>query len=119
MEEVNKITEFALSEFAFQIEQGKSIYDFLEDQLEFDPVGIIPIYNREGYVLLSQERSSDIHVFRYKSNLIQYAGEKLRSMSFWMIGKFRRTLVTTLEKIKLELVKEIKELTNPATKLFL
>ena len=119
MEEVNKITEFALSEFAFQIEQGKSIYDFVEDQLEFDPVGIIPIYNREGYVLLSQERSSDIHVFRYKSNLIQYAGEKLRSMSFWMIGKFRRTLVTTLEKIKLELVKEIKELTNPATKLFL
>ena len=115
MEEVNKITEFALSKFAFQIEQGKSIYDFLEDQLEFDPVGIIPIYNREGYVLLSQERSSDIHVFRYKSNLIQYAGEKLRSMSFWMIGKFRRTLVTTLEKIKLELVKEIKELPNPAT----
>lgn len=87
----------------------------MEDQLEFDPVGIIPIYNREGYVLLSQERSSDIHVFRYKSNLIQYAGEKLRSMSFWMIGKFRRTLVTTLEKIKLELVKEIKELPNPAT----
>ncbi len=115
MEEVNKITEFALSKFAFQIEQGKSIYDFVEDQLEFDPVGIIPIYNREGYVLLSQERSSDIHVFRYKSNLIQYAGEKLRSMSFWMIGKFRRTLVTTLEKIKLELVKEIKELPNPAT----
>jgi hypothetical protein len=45
----------------------------------------------------------------------QYAGEKLRSMSVWMIGKFRRTLVTTLKKIKLELVKEIKELPNPAT----
>jgi hypothetical protein len=115
MEEVNKITEFALSKFAFQIEQGKSIYDYVEDQLEFDPVGIIPIYNREGYVLLSQERSSDIHVFRYKSNLIQYAGEKLRSISVWLIRVFRRTLVTTLEKIKLELVKEIKELPNPAT----
>jgi hypothetical protein len=115
MEEVNKITEFALSKFAFQIEQGKSIYDYVEDQLEFDPVGIIPIYNREGYVLLSQERSSDIHVFRYKSNLIQYAGEKMRSISVWLIGVFRRTLVTTLEKIKLELLKEIKELPNPAT----
>jgi hypothetical protein len=32
-----------------------------------------------------------------------------------MIRVFRRTLVTTLEKIKLELVKEIKELSNPAT----
>jgi hypothetical protein len=69
MEEVSKITEFGLSGFTFQIEQEESIYNYLEDQLEFDPVGIIPIYNWEGYVLLSQERSSDIHVFRYKSNL--------------------------------------------------
>lgn len=29
MEEANKITRFALLKFAFQIEQGKSIYDFV------------------------------------------------------------------------------------------
>jgi hypothetical protein len=115
MEEINKITEFALSKFAFQIEQGKAIYDYVEDQLEFEPVGIVPIYNREGYILLTQEQSSDIHAFRYKANLIQFAGERLRSISIWLVGIFGRTLVTTLEKIKLELVKEIKELPNPAT----
>jgi len=38
MEEVNKITDFELSKFAFQIEQGKAIYDYVEDQLEFDSV---------------------------------------------------------------------------------
>jgi hypothetical protein len=78
-------------------------------------VGIVPIYNREGYILLTQEQSSDIHAFRYKANLIQFAGERLRSISIWLVGIFGRTLVTTLEKIKLELVKEIKELPNPAT----
>jgi hypothetical protein len=115
MEEVSKITTFALSKFANQIEQGKGIYDYVEDQLEFHPVGIIPIYNREGYVLLSQGASSDIHAFRYKANLIQIAGEKFRSISIWLIGVFRRSILNTLEKIKLELAKEIKELPNPAT----
>lgn len=115
MEEVSKITTFALSKFSDQIEQGKTIYDYVEDQLEFDPVGILPIYNKEGYILLSQERSSDIHAFRYKADLLQYAGEKFRSISIWLIGVFRRSLFTTLEKIKLQLIKEIRELPNPAT----
>jgi hypothetical protein len=115
MEEVSKITTFALEKITHQIDHGKSIYDFVEDQLEFDPVGIIPIYNREGYILLSQERSSDIHAFRYKADLIQYAGEKFRSISLWLIGVFRRSLINTLEKIKVELAREVKELPNPAT----
>jgi hypothetical protein len=51
MDQLRKITEFALTKFARQIEQGKAIFDFVEYQLEFDHVRIIPIYNREGYVL--------------------------------------------------------------------
>lgn len=115
MDEIDKITQFALSKFAFQIEQGKAIYDFVEDQLEFYPVGIIPIYNREGYILLTQEQSSDIHAFRYKSNLLHYAGEKFRSISMWLIGVFNKNIFNTLERIKLKLTKEIKDLPNPAT----
>jgi hypothetical protein len=115
MEEVDKITGFALSKFAEQIEQGQAIADFVEDQLEFDPVGIIPIYNREGYVLLSQEGSSTIHAFQYKVNLIQYAGDRFRNISIWLIGVFKTTILYTLEKIKLQLTNEIKELPNPAT----
>jgi hypothetical protein len=51
MGQLRKITEFALTKFTRQIEQGKAIFDFVEEQFEFDYVGIIPIYNREGYVL--------------------------------------------------------------------
>ena len=49
--EITIISEFTLSEFARQIDQGKAIFDFAEDQLEFDPGGSVPIYNREGYIL--------------------------------------------------------------------
>ncbi len=115
MKEVSKITDYALPKLVSQIEEGKMIYDFVEEQLEFEPVGIVPIYNREGFVLLSQEQSRDVHAFRYKSSLIQYAGERFRSISLWLIGIYQKTLLNTLERIKMQLIREVKELPNPAT----
>lgn len=115
MKEVSQITEYALPRIASRIEEGKSIYNFIEEQMEFEPVGIQPIYNREGFVLMTQESSSDVHAFRYKSNLLQLAGEKFRSITFWFVGVFQKTLVNTLEKLKMQLIREVKELPNPAT----
>lgn len=115
MKEISTITAFALPRISKQIEEGKSIYNFVEDQVEFEPVGIVPIYNREGYVLLTRESSSDVHAFRYRLNMIQLAGEKFRSITFWLMGIFQKNLVNTLEKLKMQLIREVKELPNPAT----
>ncbi len=115
MQEIANITEFALPRFTQQIEKGKGIYQLIESQLEFEPVGIMPIYTQEGYVLVSRELKSEILAFRYQSNFLQLAGEKFRSIRMWFVGVFQKTLVNTLEKIKLQLIKDIKELPNPAT----
>lgn len=115
MQEISQITSYALPKLKYQIEEGKAIYDFVEEQVEFEPVGIQPIYNREGYILVTRESESDVHAFRYRSNLIQMAGEKFRSIAFWLVGVFQKSLFNTLEKLKLQLIKEIKELPNPAT----
>lgn len=115
MKELSMITEFALPKIVSKIEEGRTIYDYVEGQLEFEPVGIVPIYNQEGYILMSRDKKKDIHAFRYKSSLLHFAGEKFRSISMWLVGVFQRSLVNTLEKIKMDLVCEIKELPNPAT----
>lgn len=115
MEEIAQITAFAIPKIKHQIQEGKSIYDFVEEQIEFEPVGILPIYNREGYVLLTQEKRSEVHAFRYKSNFLQLAGEKFRSITLWLVGVFQRSIAHTLEKMKMQLVHQIKELPNPAT----
>ena len=115
MKEVSQIAEYALPRIATQIEEGKSIYNFVEEQVEFEPVGIQPIYNREGFILMTRESNPDIHAFRYKSNLLQMAGEKFRSITFWFLGIFQKTLFNTLERLKMQLIREVKELPNPAT----
>lgn len=115
MQEISQITSFALPKLQTQIEEGKAIYDLVEDQVEFEPVGIQPIYNREGYILMTRATHGDVHVFRYRSNFIQLSGEKFRSVAFWLIGVFQKSLFLTLEKLKMQLVREVRGLPNPAT----
>lgn len=115
MKEISQIAEFALPRIASQIEEGKAIYNFVEEQVEFEPVGIQPLYNREGYVLMTQEDKPEVHAFRYRSNFLQMAGERFRSITFWFMGIFQKTLANTLERLKLQFAREIKELPNPAT----
>ncbi len=115
MKEINLITDFALPRLKEQIEEGKAIYDFVEEQVVFEPVGIKPIYNREGFLFIIMEHSQEVHAFRYKSGLFQLAGEKFRSVSLWLLAIFQRSLVKTLESLKLHLTREVKELPNPAT----
>ncbi|WP_111670263.1 hypothetical protein [Algoriphagus litoralis] len=115
MKEISQITEFALPRISRRIEEGKTIYNFVEEQVEFEPVGILPIYNREGFLLITRESSPEVHAFRYKSNILQMTGEKFRSITFWLLGIFQKNLVNTLEKLKMQLIKEVKELPNPAT----
>lgn len=115
MQEIANITEFAIPRFEHQINKGKDIYQLVESQVEFEPVGIMPIYSKEGFMLLTRESKPEIHAFRYQSSFLQLAGEKFRSIRMWLVGVFQKSLVNTLEKIKLQLIKDIKELPNPAT----
>jgi len=115
MKEITLITEYAIPKLSRQIDEGKAIYNYVEEQVEFEPVGIQPLYNKEGFILLSTELSKDIHAFRYKSNLLQMAGERFRSITMWLVGIYQRTIVNTMEKIKMQLIRDIKELPNPAT----
>jgi hypothetical protein len=115
MKEITLISEFSLPKFSRQIEEGKTIYNYVEEQVEFEPVGIQPIYNKEGFIFLSTDLSKEVYAFRYKLNLLQMAGENFRSITVWLLGVYQRTLVNTLEKLKMQLIREIRELPNPAT----
>lgn len=115
MREINQIGEFARPRIKKKIDEGIEIFEFVKDQLEFEPVGILPIYKREGYLMLTRESNAEVYVFRYKSSLLEYAGDRFRNISFWLIQTFTRSLTQTFEQIKLKLIREIKELPNPAT----
>jgi hypothetical protein len=114
MKELGSIVEFAIPQLWKQIEEGKNIYDFIEQNLEIEPVGIRPIYQREGYAFLSYDSTNDIYIYRYKVNLFENSVDTFRGILLNFVKQVRRSLVNTVEKIKLDLCQHYQELPNPA-----
>lgn len=115
MRALDEIIAFSLPKFKGQIEQGKHIYDFIEDSLQVEPVGLTPLYQREGYVFITLEKSADIYIYRYQLKLFENSFEKLRGISFSFLAKETSSLSNTYEQVKLRLIKSNQQLPNPAT----
>ncbi|WP_215222926.1 hypothetical protein [Echinicola shivajiensis] len=115
MQELEEIMAYSIPKIKEQIEQGKTIYELVESSLEVEPVGLSPIYQKEGYVLFSFDNSSEVFIYRYQVKLFENSFEKLRGIAFSYLDKQHSSLVQSFEQIKLELVKRNKDMPNPAT----
>lgn len=115
MKHLEEIIQYALPKMKKAIEEGRGIYDFLENEMLIEPIGISPIYQKEGYCFLSLEKSMDIYVYQYKINWFQDSVESFKGVMMKFVQRVRRSLVQTLEQLKMELIKTNKELPNPAT----
>lgn len=115
MKELGDIISFSLPKIKQHIEEGKSIYDFIESHLEIEPVGLTPIYQREGYALLSYQHSRDVFIYRYQINLFQNSVDRFRGIALRFIAAVKRSLTVTYERIKMDLVKKFTDLPNPST----
>lgn len=114
MKELADIVAFALPKIKSHIEEGKTIYEFIESNLEIEPIGITPIYQREGYAILSFDHSKDVYVYRYTLNLFQSSADVFRGIALRFVQKFRQSLVNSFQKIKMDLVRNFADLPNPS-----
>ena len=112
---ITEIMEFALPSFRYTINEGKEIYDLVERNIEIAPVGIMPVYNHEGYVLINADKTDDVHIYQYQHSIIVQAHENMRSLSLKYLHKEVKSLANTVEQIKLNLIKNFKSLPQPAT----
>lgn len=115
MKQLEEIVQYALPLLKNHIEEGKDIYDFLESEMMIEPIGISPLYQNEGYVMLTQEKSKEIFVYRYKVSLFQNSIDRFKGVMLQFIRNVHLSISNTFENIKMNLVKEFKELPNPAT----
>ena len=114
MEELDQIIDFSIPQINKSIQEGCDIYDFVEENIEFDVVGIMPIYKKEGYILLCQE-SKDVKIYRYDVKLINHEAAEYRAISTTHVMTYTQSFTNSYRSIKMKLVKKFKELPNPAT----
>ncbi|MBI1221516.1 MAG: hypothetical protein GC180_02840 [Bacteroidetes bacterium] len=115
MQELDDIVRFSIPHFKYHLKEGKEIYEGVEHQLSLSPIGIVPLYTDEGYMLLKSNTNYETHIYQYKMTMFQMAGEPYRGIHTHFISTQKNSLIHTFEAIKRQLVKENKDLPNPAT----
>ncbi len=111
-----ELMRWALPIIADAIEEGRKIYDFVEENLSIKEVGIVPFYHDEGYWFVPDNKNSVLHLIHFNLALYDSETERYRTLKTRILKTLQQTPVRKpMESIKLELVEEHHELPNPAT----
>ncbi len=114
MQELENIIHFSAGKMKRTITNGTEIYEFVENKIDINPVGIIPLDTQEGYFFLSTGDSSRTLMYHYRLSIFEKHDERYRSIKTSFIDNRTRSISSTYEHIKSELIRYRKDLPNPA-----
>lgn len=114
MQELEDIINYSAGKMKKTISDGTEIYEFVEEKINISPVGIIPLDIHEGYFFLSSGEINSTGVYHYRLSIFEKHDEKYRSIKTVFVDKWQRSISSTYEHIKGELIRHRKDLPNPA-----
>ena len=114
MQELEQIIQYSLEEMKGTINEGAEIYEFVEKKLCIEPVGIMPLYKNEGYVFLRYANHSEVRIYNYTITLFEHKDARYKGIKMEYIDSRTKNLINTYEQIKLDVIRSIRTLPNPA-----
>ncbi|HXS37121.1 MAG TPA: hypothetical protein VN721_10505 [Flavipsychrobacter sp.] len=114
MQELERITQYAVNEMKGTIDNGAEIYELIEKQLRIEPVGILPLYKNEGYMMLRYGQYSEIRVYAYNITLFEHQSARYKGIHLQYVDSWIKSITNTYEQIKKDIVRAIRTLPNPA-----
>lgn len=98
------------------IEEGVGIYSFVEEHMQIEHVGILPMYREEGYWFVPEHKAALLHLLRYELSLFSSSSERYRTLKTSNLGDVPQGFILeSPESIKLRLIEQYHDLPNPAT----
>ncbi|WP_295799794.1 hypothetical protein [Mucilaginibacter sp.] len=114
MREIEQIIAYALQKMDPAIQTGKEIYDFVESQLNIDPVGIVPLQPFNGYFSLRNGRQRTNFIYEYNITIFENKDDKYRGININFIDTYEESILNTPEALKLNLIRRNQYMPNPA-----
>jgi hypothetical protein len=114
MQVIEEIILFALPELKRVMKEGEDIYKYVEEHMVLSPVGIEPLRNEEGYLLLHFDGTEAVQVYLYQSTLFE-PNEEYRTVRLNLLEEVEKRKTETYESVKVQLIKKYKDLPQPAT----
>lgn len=119
LSKVQDLIEWALPYIEAKIEEGRAIYEFVDDEIKLEEVGIIPNYTDEGYFFVPDNAESTLLLFQYEVSIFESSKDTYRSLKTGLLKVLEQGQAQlSPNAIKLDLISENKHLPNPATYAF-
>lgn len=115
MTELQKIIDYSIPKLKQHLEEGKKIYDMIEDKISIQPIGITPLNSSEGYLLLKMASDQSTSAYQYKITIFESPSEKYRGINLEHVKSYEKSYSNTYENIKIDLITSHSTLPNPAT----
>jgi hypothetical protein len=110
------LVQWALPQLRNAIEEGRTIFEFVEENQSLEEVGIVPSYVEEGYLILPDLQHQTHHILTYQLSIFADAHERYRTLKTTHLKQVTDPIIgTTPRGIKLALMQEFRDLPNPAT----
>ena len=119
MQEIEAIIQFAIPQLKEYVEEGASIYDFVESKCELSSIGVMPLYAREGYMFMTQPPEAETSIYRYQITVVHSNSEGMRGLQTEFICTTKYDLANSYENMKMGLIRKYTDLPNPAAFLVL
>ncbi|RYF66862.1 MAG: hypothetical protein EOO39_22295 [Cytophagaceae bacterium] len=113
LDDVDEIVDFALPRFNATLTEGQQRWDDLAATLTLEPVGLMPLRPEEGYLFVHYTTSSDLAIYQYRFTLYDDQVPGGRMVHWQLRERTQRTIGTTFERLKLDLIRRY-NLPNPA-----
>lgn len=118
LDELKQIIEFSEPLLAREIHKGKHIFDFAEQHIAIDHIGLLPIYKNEGYFLLLPHQSKQVFVYNYCFSKVNLLQQEVYGLNTHYFSTFTLSLSKPVDKVKHEIIEANPQLPNPAVYLF-
>lgn len=119
MADVKHLIAWTLPKIQDAIEEGRTIFEFVDENMRLEEVGLVPSYTQEGYLIVPDQEASAWHILQYSLSIFTGADEEYRSLRTAHVKSLAHGRVQPSPRdVKLNLVAERRELPNPATYFF-
>jgi hypothetical protein len=113
---VEDLIRWALPHIESVIQEGIAVHEFVEKELSIEHVGILPSYRDEGYMFVPDNIGRKLNLFRFEVTIFKSSEDRYRSLKTTFIKELMQgSARLSPGSIKLELIREVKEMPNPAT----
>lgn len=116
---VEELIRWAMPLIHRTIEEGQTIFNFVDEHLTLEHVGLLPSYVEEGYLLVPELQRGLLHVIQYEVSIFTSNNQRYRNLRTVTVKTVSLNDVgMSAASLKMLLMAENRSLPNPATYVF-